>query len=366
MSSSSKVLVTGASGLVGEAVLRRMLLDDERLEAFVLVRDEARWQLVSRRLGGLASRVVPLRGDITLPGLGLESASRSRVERETRTIVHAAADTSFSRPLDQSRFVNTLGTCHTAEMASRCLWLDRFVYVSTAFVAGRTTGNILECDNGGDAGWVNSYEQSKYEAERIVRESGLPWTIVRPSTIVCRGPEGDIPQINAVHRALRVYHRGLAAMMPGDPDYCFDVVTSNYVADAIASLAFDHRAMHRTVHLCSGRRSLTLGELIDSAYEVWAENPEWRRRRVERAIITDSATYALFERAVMETGDLRLRGVLSSLSHFIPHLALPKVFDTSTAEALLDAPPPAPATYWVPMLRRLVENNWGQSKEAAA
>jgi hypothetical protein len=57
---------------------------------------------------------------------------------------------------------------------------------------------------------------------------------------------------------------------------------------------------------------------------------------------------------------------LSSLSHFIPHLALPKVFDTSTAEALLDAPPPAPATYWVPMLRRLVENNWGQSKEAAA
>ncbi len=181
MSSSAKVLVTGASGLVGEGVLRRMLLDDTRLEAFVLVRDEPRWQLVSGRLGGLASRVVPLCGDVTLPGLGLDPVSRSRVERETRTIVHAAADTSFSRPLDQARFVNTLGTCHTAEMASRCLWLDRFVFVSTAFVAGRATGNILECDNGGDAGWVNSYEQSKYEAERIVRESGLPWTIVRPS-----------------------------------------------------------------------------------------------------------------------------------------------------------------------------------------
>jgi long-chain acyl-CoA synthetase len=215
------------------------------------------------------------------------------------------------------------------------------VLISTAFVAGRATGNILERDNGGDAGWVNSYEQSKYEAERNVRASGLPWTIVRPSTIVCRGPSGDIPQINAVHRALRVYHRGLAAMMPGDRAYLLDVITSSYVADAIASLTFDQRALHQTVHLCAGRGALTLGELVDTAYEVWAENPDWRKRGVERVIITDAATYALFESAVMETGDVRLRAVLSSLAHFIPHLALPKVFSPLS---LLDAPPPAPGT----------------------
>jgi long-chain acyl-CoA synthetase len=366
MTSRRKVFITGASGLVGEEVLRRMLVDDPALEAFVLVRNEIRWLLASKRLGALARRVVPLQGDTTLPGLGLESQVRQRVERETSAVVHAAADTSFSRSLDQARFVNTLGTYHVAEIASECLCLDRFVLVSTAFVTGRATGNILERDNGGDAGWVNSYEQSKYEAERNVRASGLPWTIVRPSTIVCRGASGDIPQINAVHRALRVYHRGLAAMMPGDRDYLFDVITSSYVADAIARLTFNQRALHQTIHLCSGRRALTLGELVDTAYEVWAENPEWRKRGVERAIITDSATYALFERAVMETGDVRLRAVLSSLAHFIPHLALPKVFDTSVAEALLDAPPPAPGTYWMPMLRCLLANNWGQTQEAAA
>jgi nucleoside-diphosphate-sugar epimerase len=361
-----KVLITGASGLVGEGVLHRMLSDDSNLEAFVLVRNELRWQLASRRLGPLAARVIPLRGDVTIPGLGLEPLLRKRVERETRLVVHAAADISFSRSLDQSRFVNTLGTYHVLEIAAACEDLERFVLVSSAFVAGRATGTVLERDNGTEAGWVNAYEQSKYEAEACVRKTMLPFTIVRPSTMVCRGVEGDVPQINAVHRALRVYHRGLAAMIPGDRGYTLDVITSGYVTSAIAHLTVDPRAANQTVHICSGRAALTLGELVDTAYEVWIEQPEWRRRGIERAIITDAHTYALFERAVMETGDARLRAVLSSLSHFIPQLAMPKVFDTTIADYLLGTRAPSPATYWKPMLRRLLEHNWGQTEEAAA
>ena len=366
MRNPCKVFITGATGLVGEGVLHQMLRADAGLEAFALVRNELRWKLVASRLGALASRVVPVSGDVTVPGMGLEPTVRQRVERETRVVVHAAADTSFSRSVYESRLVNALGTYHVAEVASGCSDLDRFVFVSTAFVAGRATGTILELDNGCSAGWVNAYEQSKYEAESVLRASALPWTIVRPSTIVCRGAEGDIPQINAVHRALRIYHRGLAAMIPGDRDNPLDVVTSSYVSDAIARIALDGRALRKTVHLCSGRGALTLGELVDTAYEVWAENPEWLKRGVERAIITDAETYELFERSVMETGDVRLRAVLSSLSHFIPQLALPKTFDTTIAEVLLAAPPPTARSYWKPMLRGLIASNWGQTIEKAA
>lgn len=366
MRSSRKVFITGASGLVGEGVLHQMLRADPTLHAFALMRNDLRWKLVASRLGALVSRVVPVRGDTTLPGLGLERLVRQRVERETCAVVHAAADTSFSRPLDQARLVNTLGTYHVADVTSACGQLDHFVFVSTAFVAGRATGTILERDNGCETGWVNAYEQSKYEAESIVRASTLPWTVVRPSTIVCRDSEGGIPQINAVHRALRIYHRGLAAMIPGDRANPLDVVTSSYVSNAIARIALDSRALHKTVHLCSGRRALTLGELVDTAYEVWAESPEWLKRRVERAMITDTATYELFERAVMETGDVRLRAILSSLSHFIPQLALPKTFDTTVAEQLLDAPPPRASSYWKPMLRDLIASNWGQTAEEVA
>ncbi len=366
MTSSRRVLVTGATGLVGEGVLRQMLRDDPTLEAFALVRNDLRWKFVASRLGPLASRVVPVRGDITLSGMGLEPLVRQRVQRETRVVVHAAADTSFSRSPDDSRFVNTLGTYHVAEVALECRDLDRFVFVSTAFVAGRATGTILERDNGYRAGWVNSYEQSKYEAESTLRAGALPLTVVRPSTIVCRGIEGDIPQINAVHRALRIYHRGLAAMIPGDRANPLDVITSSYVSSAIARLAVDARAIRQTIHLCSGRGALTLGEVMDTAYDVWSECPEWRKRGVERAMITDAATYALFERAVMDTGDVRLRAVLSSLSHFIPQMAMPKVFDTTVAETLLEVPPPPASSYWKPMLRALIASNWGQTVEKVA
>jgi hypothetical protein len=68
----------------------------------------------------------------------------------------------------------------------------------------------------------------------------------------------------------------------------------------------------------------------------------------------------------METGDVRLRAVLSSLSHFIPQLALPKLFDTTLAERLLDSPPPAVSSYWKPMLRALIAGSWGQTIEKAA
>ena len=365
MTLSGKVFITGASGLVGEAVLRQLLTQNPALEAFVLVRNDLRWQLASRRLGPLAGRVIPVSGDATLPGLGIDPLTRQRVERETVAIVHAAADTSFSRSLDHSRFINTLGTYHVTELASLCPALTRLVYVSTAFVAGRGTGTMRECDNGANAGWVNAYEQSKYEAEQWVRDSNLPWVIARPSTIVCRGLEGEVRQINAVHRALRVYHRGLAAMIPGDRAHKFDVITSSYVAEAIATLVWHPDAAGRTVHLCSGRRALTLGEMLDAAYDVWAECPVWRKRGLERTVITDAETYEMFERAVMETGDARLRAVISSLSHFIPQLALPKVFETSVAESLLN-PAPDPATYWKPMLRRLLQTNWGHSEEVAA
>jgi nucleoside-diphosphate-sugar epimerase len=337
--------------------------------AFVLVRDLNRWAMYAGRFAREANRITAIEGDVTASGLGIESHTRSKIAAKVTTIVHAAADTSFSRSLDESRTTNTLGTAQLLDFASECRELERLAHVSTSFVAGRATGTILERDNGSDAGWVNAYEQSKYEAECLVRESETKWTIFRPSTVACQGRDGVVTQINAVHRALKIYHRGLAAMMPGTREDQLDVVTADYVCEAIARLTLDERAGGRTVHLCSGKSAATLGTLLDTAYDVWARDASWKKRRLARAILTDLETYGMFERSVMETGNPRLRGLIASLSHFVPQLALPKVFDTAAADELLDFDVPPTSSYWEAMLESLLASGWtvtGESDEVAA
>ena len=136
--------------------------------------------------------------------------------------------------------------------------------------------------------------------------------------------------------------------------------------DSIARLAFDPRASKRTVHLCAGKGAMSIGNLLDSAYELWERDPVWKKKGVERVAMTDLETYDLFARSVIETGDQRLASILSSMSHFIPQLAMSKRFDTTVADALLGAPAPAVSTYWKQMVMHLMATNWRCVTEAAA
>jgi long-chain acyl-CoA synthetase len=365
MQTNQTLLITGATGLVGSDVLVRMLRANPAMRAYALVRDAACSRLLAK-LGETANRVIPIKGDLRRRGLGIEYKVRRALVREVTLVVHAAADTSFSRPLVESRLANTEGTRELISLCRAMGKLRQFGFVSTAYVAGRAQGVVVEAANDNVDGWVNSYERSKYEAERLVRESSLDWVIYRPSTIVCDTTDGVISQVNAVHRALRIYNRGLAAMMPGDADDTLDVVTADYVSGAIAKLTGDPRASRKTLHLCAGNGAITLGELLDSAYDTWRTDPAWRRRGVERVMLTDLETYNLFASSVIETGDPRLASILNSLSHFIPQLALPKRFDTRVADGLLGYKAPVVSTYWSAMLAQLLAAKWTLAAREAA
>jgi thioester reductase-like protein len=356
------VLVTGATGLVGTAVIERLVAQNPTLRVFALVRPDAAAMLVARfcTAGG---RVTPVIGDVTLPGLGMELGMRARLAGRVRAVVHAAADTSFSRPLPVARAVNTAGTGHLLDLTAG--WaLDRFVHVSTAYVAGSRTGVVTEADLTGDAGFVNGYEQSKYEAEKLVLSSGVPHVIVRPSSIVCDDTAGTVTQHNAVHRALRVLHAGYGALMPGAEDTPVDMVTTAHVADGIVRLGFAADTANGTYHLCAGHGAIALGELLDTAVSVWSRDPVWRRRGILRPALADLATYRLFEQSVEETGDARLLSITRSLTHFVPQLAHEKVFDTSRADAALGRAAPV-ASFWTALVEHLARTRWGGVRSAA-
>lgn len=75
----------------------------------------------------------PLRGDISLPELGLSDDDRNLLERTVNVVFHAAATIRFNEPLGVAVNMNVRGTDQTINLCSNMTNLLSFVHVSTAY-----------------------------------------------------------------------------------------------------------------------------------------------------------------------------------------------------------------------------------------
>lgn len=311
------VLLTGATGMIGRCLLPGLALYSGVERIFALTRRELTI--------GLPKTTV-IRGDLRT-GLTLELLPDTSAD--LTTIIHAAADVRFAAGREDLWCTNVLGTENLLAFARRCPRLSRVIVLSTVHVAGKRSGTIGEQELEHECGFVNAYEESKYEAEIQLRQcmASLPIVVVRLGTII-GSSAGEIPQLAAIHQALRFYYRSLAPMIPGTPSSPVDLVPLDFAVQAILEIAFDSFQPGRTFHVCGGEDSLTLAELLDLTMECFVRfRPAWRKRSIEKPSIVDLATFDLFVRSVEEVGDEGLRHSVSVLKHFAPQLAFPKRFE---------------------------------------
>lgn len=149
-----RVLLTGATGFVGEALLHLLLTEVPGVHVTLLVRargsstagDRVRgllakpvFEAVTERAGGLDAllerRVRVLEGDLT---------DTPELPRDLDAVVHCAGDVSFDPPVDEGFRTNVVGT---RELLARVREVGpdvHYVHVSTAYVAGRRRGSIPE------------------------------------------------------------------------------------------------------------------------------------------------------------------------------------------------------------------------------
>ncbi len=281
------VLLTGATGFVGMELLARYLERTER-PILTIVRagsdEDARGRidavlanLFGYRAGSYADRVTAVAGDLTAPRLGLERAHWDWLADESTMIVHCAASVSFGLSLDDARAINVAGTRRMLELAGRAQEigvLERYAQVSTAYVAGTHAGRFYERDLDVGQSFNNSYEQSKFESEQLVRSHpDLPFTILRPSIVVGDRNTGWTSAFNVLYWPLRALARGLFPAVPATASAPVDVVSIDYVADGIYALSEAAGGIGKTYHLTAGTDASTIAEIAELASDYFQQPP---------------------------------------------------------------------------------------------
>jgi thioester reductase-like protein len=282
-------------------------------------------------------------------------------------IMHCAGLTRFTLSLDEARSGNVQVTRSLLAFAATCPRLLQMGCLSTLYVAGRRSGVISERDCGDmNSGFVNTYEQSKFEMEEIVREAmlRLPIAIYRLGTLIGDSRTGHVRHFNAVHHSLRLLYAGLAPMLPGYSSSPVELISDDYASAALHWLFLNSFTAGATYHLCADpNHSTTLGRLLDVTVEYFEQHrPSWRKRRIERPVIVDLATYELFVRSVEQVQNPVLLSATRSVQSFVYQLAYPKQFDrTNAAQGLSsgDVTSQPLLDYYPRVLRYCVENNWG-------
>lgn len=243
------ILITGATGFVGNALVRRLQADDATRRVVVAVR---RSGLSSWPEGVLPHDV----GDLT-PSTDWASALH-----DVSAVVHCAARVHVMRdrsaePLEEFRRVNVQGTLNLARQAAAA-GVRRFVFVSSIKVNGEATQPGRPFTAADVPAPQDPYGVSKMEAEQALRDlakqTGMELVIVRPPLVYGPGVKANFAAM------MRWLSRGVPL-----PLGCIQNVRSLVALDNLVDLlvtCLAHPAAAGQVFLVSDGEDVSVTELL--------------------------------------------------------------------------------------------------------
>lgn len=212
------VLVTGATGFVGQSVVRELL--KRGLTPVCLVRSEAKLLRQSRRAGIDPQRLITVVGDLS------DRKAISHAAELSQAALHLVGIIIARRLRGQTFARIHVGGTQRIVDAVRQARIKRYVHISAL-------------GTGPEA--VSTYHKTKWAAEQYVAHSDLSWTILRPGLI--HGPDGEFMRLMkqfccaSLPPMIPYFGNGQAKVQPvsvKDVAYC--VVESLFRDDAIGKV----------------------------------------------------------------------------------------------------------------------------------
>jgi len=344
MMKPTNIFITGGTGLFGSTLIEHYLKHEPDAVIYALVRGGKPAGTQNRLLQhiknsptfpdallpDLSDRLTVLTGDFTDKDLGLASSLMRSLRRNITDIIHAGASVDFGLPLNEARKINVDGTKHMIDFALKCRQVQSFLHISTGHVAGKRSGTILESEIDTRQGFLNSYEQTKAEAELLVHTymDSIPVTIHRLTTVIGDSGTGHIRQFGFFHNSVRLLSQGFIPWLAGDKNVHLDMIPTEYPVEALHYLHRKNFKPGTTYHICCGpEKSFMLEDFLRETvghFRIIMNNPSLPTPEI--------VCREEFDKRITRSNSARLSAVMHALSTFIGHLTLPKVFDQTNAQ----------------------------------
>jgi uncharacterized protein YbjT (DUF2867 family) len=221
------ILVTGASGYVGNNLVRRLVEAGQPVRALVHNRAKA-----ETRLSDLSDRIEIAEGDVTRP------ETLAPAMDGVTSVMHLVAVAIEHGDLTYER-VNFQGTVNVVD-AAKAAGVRRLIYMG---------------QNGSNSALPYPFLASKGKAQEAVAASGLDWTALRPSVIW--GPQDEFANIQA--RLIKL--TPLLFPIVGDGQARFQPVWVGDVVEATVRCLDDERTIGQ-VYALGGPEVLTYAEIV--------------------------------------------------------------------------------------------------------
>jgi NAD(P)-dependent dehydrogenase (short-subunit alcohol dehydrogenase family) len=258
--------VTGATGFIGRRLVERLL--DRDGDVYVLVRAASLERLEEQIAAhGAADRIHPVVGDLVEQKLGVDPAWVTEHTGRIDHFFHLAAVYDMTADDATNDAFNVDGTRHAVDLANT-LQVGHLHHVSSIAVAGLYKGLFREDMFDEGQKLPSPYHRTKFESERIVRDSAtVPLRVYRPGIVVGDSQTGVMDKIDGPYYFFKLLQK-LRDMLPpwfplvGPELGRTNIVPVDYVAAALDHIAHVDGLDGETFHLANPD-SQRVGEVMN-------------------------------------------------------------------------------------------------------